>query len=143
MDRLLSLINPKYMFLGEKDFQQLFLIKNYVKNKFKLKIISCKTIRDKNYIALSSRNYLLSKKKLNIASQIAKKMRSVKTKVKNNPNYRNKINDIKNSLIKKYRIKIDYLELRNEKDLSIFKKKKKFRLFIAYYINGVRLIDNF
>ena len=86
MDRLLSLINPKYMFLGEKDFQQLFLIKNYVKNKFKLKIISCKTIRDKNYIALSSRNYLLSKKKLNIASQIAKKMRSVKTKVKNNPN---------------------------------------------------------
>ena len=90
MDRLLNLINPKYMFLGEKDFQQLFLIKNYVKSKFKVKIISCKTIRDKNCVALSSRNYLLSKKKLNIASQIAKKMRSVKTKVKNNLNYKKK-----------------------------------------------------
>ena len=44
------------MFLGEKDFQQLFLIKNYVKNKFRVKIIACKTIRDKNHIALSSEN---------------------------------------------------------------------------------------
>ena len=43
IDRFLSLINPKYIFLGEKDFQQLFLIKNYVKRKFKVKVISCKT----------------------------------------------------------------------------------------------------
>ena len=35
IDRFLSLINPKYIFLGEKDFQQLFLIKNYVKNNLK------------------------------------------------------------------------------------------------------------
>ena len=39
IDRFLSLINPKYIFLGEKDFQQLFLIKNYVKNKFKVKVV--------------------------------------------------------------------------------------------------------
>ena len=43
----------------------------------------------------------------------------------------------------KYNIKLEYLELRNEKDLTIYKKKNKFRLFIAYYINKVRLIDNF
>ena len=42
-----------------------------------------------------------------------------------------------------HKIKFDYLELRNEKDLSIFKKKKKFRLFVAYHIGKVRLIDNF
>ena len=63
--------------------------------------------------------------------------------VKNNPIFRKEINDIKIKLIKNYKIKLDYLELRNEKDLSIFKKNNKFRLFVAYYINKVRLIDNF
>ena len=73
IDRLLILINPNYIFLGEKDFQQLFLIKKHVKKKFKVKVISCKTIRDNNFIALSSRNYLLSKKDLITAGKIAKK----------------------------------------------------------------------
>ena len=72
IDRFLSLINPKYIFLGEKDFQQLFLIKNYVKNKFKVKVVSCKTVRDKNYVALSSRNFLLSKKNLTTAGKLLK-----------------------------------------------------------------------
>ena len=143
IDRFLSLINPKYIFLGEKDFQQLFLIKNYVKNKFKVKVVSCKTVRDKNYVALSSRNFLLSKKNLTTAGKIAKKLKSFKNRLKNNQNFKKNINDIKNKLIEKYNIKLEYLELRNEKDLSVFKKKNKFRLFIAYYINKVRLIDNF
>ena len=143
IDRFLNLINPNYMFLGEKDFQQLFLIKKYVINKFKVKVASCKTIRNKNYVAISSRNFLLSKKNLNAAGQIAKKLKSFKNKVKNNPIFKKKIDDIKIKLIKNYKIKLDYLELRNEKDLSIFKKNNKFRLFVAYYINKVRLIDNF
>ena len=60
-----------------------------------------------------------------------------------NHNYKKKINYIKKYLIDNYKIKLDYLELRNEKDLTIFKKNKKFRLFVAYHINNVRLIDNF
>ena len=143
IDRFLNLINPNYMFLGEKDFQQLFLIKKYVINKFKVKVVSCKIIRDKNYVAISSRNFLLSKKNLNTAGQIAKKLKSFKNKVKNNSIFKKKIDDIKIKLIKNHKIKLDYLELRNEKDLSIFKKNNKFRLFVAYYINKVRLIDNF
>jgi pantoate--beta-alanine ligase len=143
IDRFLSLINPKYIFLGEKDFQQIFLIKNYVKNKFKVKVVSCKTVRDKNYVALSSRNFLLSKKNLATAGKIAKKLKSFKNKLKNNQNFKRKINDLKTKLVEKYNIKLEYLELRNEKDLSVFKKKNKFRLFVAYYINKVRLIDNF
>jgi pantoate--beta-alanine ligase len=105
--------------------------------------VSCKTIRNKNYVAISSRNFLLSKKNLNAAGQIAKKLKSFKNKVKNNPIFKKKIDDIKIKLIKNYKIKLDYLELRNEKDLAIFKKNNKFRLFVAYYINKVRLIDNF
>ena len=139
IDRFLKLINPNYMFLGEKDFQQIFLIKKYVKKKFKVKIITCKTIRDKNYVALSSRNSLLTKKNLNVAGKIAKKLKSIK---KNN-NLKKKLNDLKNNLIKSYKIKIEYLELRDEKDLSFHKRNSKSRIFISYYINKVRLIDNF
>ncbi len=143
LNRLLKIINPDFMFLGEKDFQQLFLIKNYVKKKFKVKIIGCKTIRNKNYVALSSRNNLLSKKDLIIASLISKKLMLFKKKVNRNYIYQKNINILKANLIKNYHVSLDYLELRNEKDLTIFKKKNKFRLFVAYYINKVRLIDNF
>ena len=44
---------------------------------------------------------------------------------------------------KKFNIKIDYLEARNEKNLTTLTKNKKNRLFVAYYVNKVRLIDNF
>ena len=47
--------------MGEKDFQQLYLVKNYIKKRYKAQIITCKTIRDKNKLALSSRNSLLIK----------------------------------------------------------------------------------
>ena len=50
---------------------------------------------------------------------------------------------VKNELKKKYNIKIEYLELRNIKSLKFSKKNKNARLFIAYYLNKIRLIDNF
>ena len=70
IDQFLKKIKPKYLFLGEKDFQQLYLIKNFIKGKYKTKIISCNTIRDKNNIALSSRNILI-KKNMMISSKIS------------------------------------------------------------------------
>jgi len=143
VDRFLNIINPKYMFLGQKDFQQLFLIKKHVKKKFRVKIVSCKTIRDKNFLALSSRNSLLSKNNLKIAGNISKELNLLKKKIKKNYKYKKKINYYINYITKKYGVKIDYLEVRNERDLSTFKKNKKFRLFVAYNLNKVRLIDNY
>jgi len=61
MNRLFHLIKSKYVFMGEKDYQQLFLIKKYLSKKYKIKIINCLTIRDKNNVALSTRNNLLNK----------------------------------------------------------------------------------
>ena len=49
----------------------------------------------------------------------------------------------KNKLQKKYDIKIDYLELRNTKNLRLSNKIKNGKIFVGYYINKVRLIDNF
>ena len=56
VNRLLEIIKPKKILLGNKDFQQLCLIKKHIKkNKIKTKVISCVTIRDNNFIAYSSR----------------------------------------------------------------------------------------
>jgi len=63
-------------------------------------------------------------------------------KKKNNQTHNN-ILIKKKELQKKFNIKIDYLEIRNEKNLTSLIKNKKIRLFVAYYINKVRLIDNF
>ena len=43
----------------------------------------------------------------------------------------------------KFKVKFDYLEIRNDRDLSFDFKKNNLRLFVAYYINKIRLIDNF
>jgi len=143
IDRFLNLINPKYMFLGQKDFQQQFLIKEYVKNKFKVKIKSCKTVRDNNKIALSSRNKLLNEKELKIVSKITNKLILLRKNIKKNINLFKKIKNIKKELINNFNIKLEYLEILNKKNFSKNIRKNNFKIFIAYYIGKVRLIDNF
>ena len=143
MTRLTKIVNPSKIFMGEKDFQQLILVKRHVEKNFKSKIISCKTIRDKNKLALSSRNTLLKKNDLNKAGKIAKNLIIFKKKISYKKNLKNLIFMKKNELKKKYDIKIDYLELRNIKNLRLTNKIKNAKIFIAYYINKVRLIDNF
>ena len=54
MDRLTQLVRPKKIFMGEKDFQQLYLVKKFIENKYSIKIIPCKTIRNSKKLALSS-----------------------------------------------------------------------------------------
>jgi pantoate--beta-alanine ligase len=143
MRKFVDIINPNCIFLGEKDYQQLFLIKKYIEKKDNYKIIPCKTIRDKNFIAISTRNSLLNKEDLSKASYIAKKIYNFKKMIISKKKGINDIFLLKKLLNKKLNIKIDYLEIRNEKDLKLFKNKTKFKIFIAYYLNKIRLIDNF
>ena len=74
MTRLTKIVNPSKIFMGEKDLQQLLLVKRFVEKNFKSKIIYCKTIRDKNKLALSSRNTLLKKNDLIKAGKITKSL---------------------------------------------------------------------
>ena len=143
VDRLLNLIKPKYVFMGQKDYQQLFLIKKFIKNRYKSKIVMCRTIRDKNKLALSSRNFLLNKKDYFKAGLIAKYLFKFKNLYKQNFKNNNILNKTKVELKNKFKIKIEYLEFRNVKDLKIADFRKKNRLFVSYYINNIRLIDNF
>ena len=143
VNRFIEIIKPKYIYLGKKDYQQLYLIKKHIeKRKIKSKIIECKTIRERNGIACSSRNINLNKKQRKIASNIFYYFSNLKKKIKKDFNLF-KINDIKNDLINLGANKIDYLENYNIKNFKKTKKfNQKFNLFFAYYIKHTRLIDN-
>tara|TARA_Y100000589_G_C27035883_1_gene581028 strand:- start:191 stop:1003 length:813 start_codon:yes stop_codon:yes gene_type:complete len=143
MTRLTKIVKPKKIFMGEKDFQQLILVKKYIEKNFQTKIIPCKTIRSKNKLALSSRNILLTKNDLSKAGKIAKDLLIFKKKLNKKKDLTDLISKKKNELKKKYDIKMDYFELRNTKDLKLTNKTINAKIFIAYYINKVRLIDNF
>ena len=143
MKRLTDIIKPNKIFMGEKDYQQLYLVKKYIKKRYKSRIITCTTVRDKNYLALSSRNSLLNKIQLKKAAKLTRTIISLKKNI-------NKVDDIESFLLKKkkeihklFNIKIEYLDLRSNKNLRITKNIKNSKIFFAYYIGKVRLIDNY
>ena len=142
MDRLTNIIRPKKIFMGEKDFQQLFLVKKYIENKYKSRIISCKTIRDNNKLALSSRNLILKKNELKKAAELTVNLITFKKRLKFKKKINKMIKSKKESLEKNYNIKIEYLELRNKINLRKSTDTKNSNLFFAYHIKNIRLIDN-
>ena len=143
MDRLTKIIKPQKIYMGEKDFQQLYLVKKYIQKKNSTKIILCKTIRDKNKLAFSSRNELLSKMDLIKAGKISEEKISFKKSLISNRDIKKLIIKKKKELINAFNIKFDYIELRNVLTLKTSDKIKNSKLFLAYYIKKVRLIDNF
>ena len=142
VNRFLEIIRPKTIILGNKDFQQLYLIKKHIKkNKIKTKILPGKTIRDKYFIAYSSRL-----NKLNYAEKIKliRVIKFLKSYKKNLLLKKRKFNfnEIKKKIISMGVNKVDYIKIL---DLKTLKRptKNKFNLFYAFYIGKVRLIDNF
>ena len=143
MDKLTNLIKPKKIFMGKKDYQQLYLVKNFIENKYKSNVIGCKTIRNKNKLALSSRNFLFNKNELIEVQEISKKFLNLKKEVKKHKNINKFLTQTKKECEKKFKIKIEYLENRCVKNLKISNKYLGSNIFLSYYFKGVRLIDNF
>ena len=114
-----------------------------MKNKFNTKVIGCKTIRNKNKLALSSRNFLLNKDELKNVEKISKTFLNLKNKIKNSRNINSFLQKSKNDLEKFFNIKIEYLENRNTKKLTISNKYRGSKVFLSYYYKNIRLIDNF
>ena len=112
--------------------------------KFKARINSCPTVRVNKNIALSTRNKLLKTNSLKKAAEIALFLKKIKYKSKlHGPKSVSNLTDYKKKLENKYNIKIDYLEFRDEKNLKLNNFKNNYKLFVAYTIDNVRLIDNF
>ena len=143
VERLIKIIKPQKIYFGKKDFQQLYLVKKYIPRKYNVKIISCPTIRNEYKLAFSSRNKLLNKNQLIKAEKISKEIFLFKKKISRNISISKQIFKQKKKLIDLFNIKFDYFELRNMSNLKVSNKVKSSKLFVAYYIDKVRLIDNF
>ena len=138
--RLFDLVQPKFAVFGEKDFQQLFLIKEMVARlDLSVTIISAPTIRETSGLAMSSRNSRLSNSELANASEIYSALGAA-TSAKS-------ISQARELLLQKAQkisgLILDYAEVIDEDTFDIATESTvKPRAIIAGWINGVRLIDN-
>ena len=144
--KLFNIVQPNIAIFGQKDFQQLAIIKRMVRDlNFNIEIFSHPTLREKSGLAMSSRNQRLSESAVKKAGEIFRILSEIRNLVKNSNQEINEILNLKRQeLIKLGFEKIDYLEIRNEENLQIVEKfdGQKSRIFIAAYLEQVRLIDN-
>ena len=141
IDRFIKIIKPKRIYFGEKDMQQLKIIDAFIKDNHKdIKVVGCKTIREKNGVACSSRNFLLSSDEKTIASKIYKLLKNRKNNM-----ISNKVTSasIKIKIHKLGVTKIDYIKILDiNKLIKPYFKNSRYKIFIAYYLRETRLIDN-
>ncbi|MEI7509135.1 MAG: pantoate--beta-alanine ligase [Flavobacterium sp.] len=142
--RLFEIINPTNAYFGEKDFQQLLIVKKMVeKEKMPVAVIGCPIHREPNGLAMSSRNERLSKQERQEASFIFKTITEAKTRFEYGS--AKKVLDFVEKAFKNHpNFELEYFEIADEATLlpCIRKnKKKKYRAFIAVFVNKIRLID--
>lgn len=143
--KLLDVVKPNKAYFGEKDFQQLQIVRNMVKkNHIPVDIIGCKIYREKDGLAMSSRNIRLSEDQRKMAPFIYKTLKKAKQKFKENS-----IQEVIRWVQKEFEnnpiLSLEYFEIANIETLKLSKrksKKVKYRGFIAAFAGNVRLIDN-
>ena len=143
IDIFFDLIKPRYSVFGKKDYQQLFLIKDFAKIKYpNIKIISQDTIRSSESLALSSRNGLLGLKHLSQATELNFALQELVEMVKLNSDHENAALKIK-SLLNKSGWEVEYVAIRRRFDLKEATRADKLLVaLVAARLNNVRLIDN-
>ena len=142
VNRLFEIVKPDYAIFGEKDYQQLFLIKEFSKRVHPgIEIISGKTIREDSGLALSSRNVRLSPEEKNSALVISRALEIGSKK--------ESYSEIKFSVLAELAteidFKLDYFAIVNPKSLLEVDQSHigPVQLLLAGWVGSVRLIDNF
>lgn len=145
VSKLLKIIKPNTAYFGEKDFQQLQIVKKLVAiEKLPVKILGCPILRESNGLAMSSRNKRLSPKQFEEVTLIYRTLKEVQEKFKSTS-----IADLNALVSERFLqspdLKLEYFEIANEATLKTAKRKNKaskYRAFIAAFAGEVRLIDN-
>ena len=132
VSRLFELVKPRYAIFGEKDFQQLFIVKKWIiENQIPIEIVSVPTIRNSEGLALSSRNRRLTKADLSTALVLS---RALKAGTKTG---------MLNTLSAEPNFHFDYAEIIDETTFEVARPDTLLpRGIIAGWVNGIRLIDN-
>ena len=144
VQRLFEIVKPTNAYFGEKDFQQLQIIKKLVeKLQLDVTVVGCPIFREQNGLAMSSRNQRLSLQQRAEAKIIFETLSNIK-QLFAHKTMRN-LNDIVAKIFKKNQnFTLEYFTIAEEKTLVSAKRKltsKKYRAFIAVLINNIRLID--
>ncbi|MGK0386420.1 MAG: pantoate--beta-alanine ligase [Patiriisocius sp.] len=142
---LFKAVAPTAAYFGEKDFQQLQIVKKMVAlEKLPVTIIGCSIVRETSGLAMSSRNKRLNTQELEAATIINKSLQMVAE------NFRKKsiseLNTMVANCFKESRLTLEYFEIANEKTLKTVQRKRKgntYRGFIAAFVGEIRLIDNY
>jgi pantoate--beta-alanine ligase len=142
--KLFNLIQPELAFFGKKDFQQLFLIKELVKQlSYPIHIIGVDTVRDNDGLAKSSRNNLLSKEDRKIASQLFQIMHAMKDKIMKKTSSFKKIEEDSVRILNDSGWVVDYLAIRSAQSLKTpVHDENQIVILGAATLGSVRLIDN-
>lgn len=142
--KLFEIIRPTNAYFGEKDFQQLQIVKKLVeKLNMKINIIACPIHREKNGLAMSSRNERLSESEKKEAALIYRILREAQMQFKTK-SAAAVVDLVKRKFQKQKNFHLEYFQIADENNLLPCKRKrknKKYRAFIAVFINNVRLID--
>src|SRR5699024_2646213 len=140
-----DLVKPERAYFGEKDFQQLQIIRKLVSlKKMQVEIVGCTIVRTESVLARSSRNQLLSEEERNQASIIYRVLNEVKKRF-SGTNIAELKQYVEESFASHTLFRLDYFEITDEATLHPIKeydKQQNYRAFIAVYAGDVRLIDN-
>ena len=142
VNKLLNITKPVATFFGEKDFQQLALVKLMVTDlNLDVEVIGVPTVRDEDGLALSSRNKRLTNEQRQLASQIPATLSLIKHSISEGHNL-TKARELGLEYLANFsELKLDYLEMRNQK-LEKPTEQESVRALIAVQIGEIRLIDN-
>ncbi len=141
--KLLSITKPSYSFFGEKDFQQLTLVKKMAKEmNMPIEIVGVPTVRETDGLALSSRNRKLSKSAREQARHIPAALSLVAHSLSEGKNAEEAAEVGRKYLKTQSKLELDYLEVLNE-NLIDEPVRGNLRILIAVTIDDIRLIDNF
>ncbi|WP_445456061.1 pantoate--beta-alanine ligase [Flavobacterium sp. HNIBRBA15423] len=142
--KLFEIVNPSKAYFGEKDFQQLQIVKTLVKkHALPVEIIACPIYREKSGLAMSSRNERLSSESREKAAFIFKTLQRAK-KLFATKSAKEVTKIVEEAFKKRKEFTLEYFEIADEETLNICKRKdknKKYRGFIAVFIDNIRLID--
>jgi pantoate--beta-alanine ligase len=142
--RLFEIVEPTNAYFGKKDFQQLQIVKKMVaKNKIKVNVVGCPIYRETNKLAMSSRNALLTSKQKKEAAIIYETLTKAKAKFENS-SAKAVTEWVRKSFENNPTFTLEYYQIANEETLLPCLRKsknKKYRSFIAVFVNNIRLID--
>ena len=148
VSKLLNLVRPDFAYFGKKDAQQLIIIQKMVKEmKYPVQIIPCKTIREHNGLAMSSRNEYLNKEQRENAKIIYLSLLHARELINNGETNPSIIKAaIKDMVLSETTLTLDYISIAERETLveitADVKINNKTLISIAVFLNGVRLIDN-